>query len=44
VGWVKYFFPDLQQARIANILAKFALFSGIGRKTTMGMGEVRIIT
>ncbi|MBW4418981.1 MAG: CRISPR-associated endoribonuclease Cas6 [Myxacorys californica WJT36-NPBG1] len=38
VGWVRYQFPDLQQARIANVLAHFAFFSGVGRKTAMGMG------
>jgi CRISPR-associated endoribonuclease Cas6 len=39
VGWVKYQFLDLQQARIATVLAHFAFFSGVGRKTTMGMGQ-----
>ncbi|XHX78487.1 MAG: CRISPR-associated endoribonuclease Cas6 [Stenomitos frigidus ULC029] len=39
VGWVKYHFPDPDQARIANILAHFAFFSGVGRKTAMGMGQ-----
>ena len=42
VGWVKYRFPDPEQARIATILANFAVFSGVGRKTAMGMGQVRI--
>lgn len=42
VGWVKYRFLDPEQARIANILSHFAVFSGVGRKTTMGMGQVRI--
>jgi CRISPR-associated endoribonuclease Cas6 len=40
VGWVKYRFPDSEQARIATILANFAVFSGVGRKTAMGMGQV----
>ena len=40
VGWVKYRFPDPEQARIATILANFAVFSGVGRKTAMGMGQV----
>lgn len=40
VGWVRYRFPDPEQARIARILAHFALFSGVGRKTAMGMGQV----
>ncbi|MDK2410912.1 CRISPR system precrRNA processing endoribonuclease RAMP protein Cas6 [Aphanizomenon sp. PH219] len=42
VGWVKYRFPDPEQARIATVLANFAVFSGVGRKTAMGMGQVRI--
>ncbi|HEY9631236.1 MAG TPA: CRISPR-associated endoribonuclease Cas6 [Coleofasciculaceae cyanobacterium] len=40
VGWVRYRFPDPEQARIARILAEFAFFSGVGRKTAMGMGQV----
>lgn len=40
VGWVRYRFPDPEQARIATILAHFAFFSGVGRKTAMGMGQV----
>jgi CRISPR-associated endoribonuclease Cas6 len=40
IGWVKYHFSDPQQARIANVLAHFAFFSGAGRKTAMGMGQV----
>jgi CRISPR-associated endoribonuclease Cas6 len=40
VGWVKYQFPNPEQARIATVLAQFAFFSGIGRKTAMGMGQV----
>ena len=39
VGWVKYQFPDLHQARIATILSHFAFFSGVGRKTAIGMGQ-----
>jgi len=42
VGWVKYHFIDREQARIANILANFAVFSGVGRKTSMGMGQVKL--
>jgi CRISPR-associated endoribonuclease Cas6 len=41
-GLVKYKFADSEQARIATILAQFATFAGIGRKTTMGMGQVAI--
>lgn len=42
VGWVKYRFSDPEQARIATILANFAVFSGVGRKTSMSMGQVGI--
>jgi CRISPR-associated endoribonuclease Cas6 len=42
VGWVRYRFPDPEQARIATILAHFASFAGVGRKTAMGMGQVRL--
>jgi CRISPR-associated endoribonuclease Cas6 len=41
-GWVKYLFLDSEQARIASILANFAFYSGVGRKTTMGMGQVQL--
>ncbi|HLP89875.1 MAG TPA: CRISPR system precrRNA processing endoribonuclease RAMP protein Cas6 [Nostocaceae cyanobacterium] len=40
-GWVKYRFLDSEQARVATILANFAVFSGVGRKTGMGMGYVK---
>jgi CRISPR-associated endoribonuclease Cas6 len=40
VGWVRYRFPDPEQARRATILAHFAFFAGVGRKTAMGMGQV----
>ncbi|MBW4670050.1 MAG: CRISPR system precrRNA processing endoribonuclease RAMP protein Cas6 [Cyanomargarita calcarea GSE-NOS-MK-12-04C] len=39
-GLVRYRFADAEQAKIATILANFACFAGIGRKTTMGMGQV----
>ncbi|ACK70151.1 CRISPR-associated Cas5e family protein [Gloeothece citriformis PCC 7424] len=42
-GWVKYCFSDSEQARIASILAQFAFYSGVGRKTTMGMGQVQLL-
>ncbi|UIE40011.1 CRISPR system precrRNA processing endoribonuclease RAMP protein Cas6 [Leptodesmis sichuanensis] len=42
VGWVRYRFPDPEQARMASVLAEFATFAGVGRKTGMGMGQVRI--
>lgn len=38
-GWTKYRFPDPQQAQLAIALAHFAAFSGVGRKTAMGMGQ-----
>jgi CRISPR-associated endoribonuclease Cas6 len=41
-GWVKYRFSDVEQARIATVLAHFACFAGVGRKTAMGMGQVRL--
>ena len=41
-GWVKYRFNDPQQVKVATILAHFAEFAGVGRKTGMGMGQVRI--
>lgn len=41
-GWVRYLFPDPEQARIATILAHFAFFAGVGRKTAMGMGQTRL--
>lgn len=41
-GWVRYRFPDPEQAHIATILAHFAFFSGVGRKTAMGMGQTRL--
>jgi CRISPR-associated endoribonuclease Cas6 len=37
-GWVKYRFNDPQQVKVATILAHFAEFAGVGRKTGMGMG------
>lgn len=42
VGWVKYRFLDPEQAKIATILSHFAVFSGVGRKTTMGMGQINL--
>ncbi|MFM7363249.1 MAG: CRISPR-associated endoribonuclease Cas6 [Cuspidothrix sp.] len=42
VGWVKYRFLDPEQARIAAVLSHFAVFSGVGRKTTMGMGQINL--
>ncbi len=42
VGWVRYRFPDPEQAKIATTLAHFASFAGVGRKTAMGMGQTRL--
>lgn len=41
-GIVRYRFPDPEQAKIATALAHFARFSGVGRKTTMGMGQAQL--
>lgn len=41
-GWVTYQFPDPEQAKIVTILAHFAFFAGVGRKTAMGMGQTRV--
>jgi CRISPR-associated endoribonuclease Cas6 len=41
-GWVRYRFRDIETARIATILANFAFFAGVGRKTAMGMGQTQI--
>jgi CRISPR-associated endoribonuclease Cas6 len=41
VGWVRYRFPEPEQAKIASVLSEFAPFAGVGRKTGMGMGQVR---
>jgi CRISPR-associated endoribonuclease Cas6 len=41
VGWVKYEFKNEEQATIATILANFANFSGVGRKTALGMGRTQ---
>jgi CRISPR-associated endoribonuclease Cas6 len=42
IGWVRYRFP-VEQAQIATTLAYFAEFAGVGRKTAMGMGQVRLV-
>lgn len=41
-GWVKYSCSNAEQARIASILASFAFYAGVGRKATMGMGQVQL--
>lgn len=41
-GWVRYEFREEEQAKVATVLAHFAPFSGVGRKTAMGMGQVKI--
>ncbi len=41
-GWVRYEFPNPEQAKVATTLAHFASLAGVGRKTGMGMGQVRM--
>ena len=43
-GWVRYQFPDIEQMKIATILAEFATFAGVGRKTAMGMGRTQLLS
>lgn len=43
-GRVLYHFSDTEQAHIATVLANFAFFSGVGRKTSMGMGQTQLST
>lgn len=43
-GWVRYEFPDREQAQFATILAHFAGIAGVGRKTAMGMGQTRLLS
>lgn len=43
-GWVRYRFPNAEQAKLATILAHFAFFSGVGRKTSMGMGQTQLVS
>lgn len=42
-GWVRYRFPDPEQARVATVLARYAFFAGVGRKTAMGMGQTCLV-
>jgi CRISPR-associated endoribonuclease Cas6 len=42
-GWVRYQFINSTQAQIATTLAHFAFFAGVGRKTSMGMGQTKLI-
>ncbi|WP_341531649.1 CRISPR system precrRNA processing endoribonuclease RAMP protein Cas6 (plasmid) [Nostoc sp. UHCC 0302] len=42
-GWIIYRFLDSEPAKIATVLAHFAHFAGVGRKTAMGMGQTRVI-
>lgn len=42
-GWVRYRFQEAEQAKIATILAHFAIFAGVGRKTAMGMGQTCLV-
>jgi len=41
-GSVRYRFLEAEQAKIATTLAHFAFFAGVGRKTSMGMGQVKL--
>jgi CRISPR-associated endoribonuclease Cas6 len=41
-GWIRYRFSDAEMARMATILANFAFFAGVGRKTAMGMGQTQL--
>lgn len=41
-GWARYCFADSEQLSIATVLANFATFAGVGRKTTMGMGQAQL--
>ncbi|MFB2736707.1 CRISPR-associated endoribonuclease Cas6 [Umezakia ovalisporum] len=43
-GWVNYRFSSYETARVATVLANFAFFAGVGRKTTMGMGQTQLVT
>lgn len=43
-GWARYRFLDAEQAKIATILAHFAFFAGVGRKTAMGMGQALLLS
>lgn len=43
-GWVRYRFPISEQAKLATVLAHFAFFSGVGRKTSMGMGQTQFVS
>jgi CRISPR-associated endoribonuclease Cas6 len=40
-GWANYQFMDAELTQAANMLAHFAQYAGIGRKTTMGMGQIQ---
>jgi len=40
-GWVRYRFREPEQIKMATILSHFAFFSGVGRKTSMGMGQIQ---
>lgn len=41
-GWVKYRFRDRHQLKIATVLSHFAFFAGVGRKTSLGMGQTML--
>jgi CRISPR-associated endoribonuclease Cas6 len=43
VGWIEYYAlnPDRYWLALVNLLADFALYSGVGAGTSMGLGQVR---
>jgi len=43
-GWIEYYAlnPDRYWLALANLLAEFALFCGVGAGTTMGLGQARL--
>jgi CRISPR-associated endoribonuclease Cas6 len=43
IGRAAYRFPDAEIAGNATILAYFATYAGVGRKTAFGMGKTRLI-
>jgi CRISPR-associated endoribonuclease Cas6 len=42
-GWARYRFPHPTQAQIASVLAYYAFFAGVGRKTSRGMGQAKLL-
>lgn len=42
-GWANYQLSNVEQTQAATTLSRFAQFAGIGRKTTMGMGQAQLV-